>query len=379
MTAIALRDLDGVMPRWSRWVRTRPTLASVDYTLRGVGQVVFMNNPLTGLLILAALWIASPWLGLAATVGVVTATVTAVLLGLDRSALRDGLFGFNGLLSGAGLATFLSPQFSLTVLGYVVLVAAASTVVTVAVTRLLLPTIGLPPLTLPFNVATLAFLLAAYGISSADLATPASAALPGPAADVAPGLRAEPDGPASLDLGAVAGALFRGVGQVFLTDSVPAGILIVAGMALCSRIAAGFALLGSAAGLGTALLVGGDGFDAYQGLWGYNAVLSAIAVGGMFYVLTWRSALLAVAAAVTASLTFVAVGIAFTPLGLPALTLPFCLATFAFLLLAGATARFPPVPATEATYPEEHRRRARHQAYPGDGQSEKVEPRSEGP
>jgi urea transporter len=347
VTTLPLRRMDGVMPRWSSWTQSRPVLDFLDYTLRGVGQVVFMNNPVTGLLILVGLWVAGAWLGLAATVGVLAATATAVLLGLDRDALRAGLFGFNGTLVGAGLATFLAPEFSVVVGAYVVLVAAASTVVTVALTRLLLPTVGLPPLTLPFNVVTLTFLLAAYSIASADPAPSTAPALPAPDSAVDTG----------VDLAGLAGGLFHGVGQVFLADNVVAGLLIVIGIAVCSRIGAGFALLGSAAGLGTALLLGGDGVAAQDGLWGYNAVLSAMAIGGVFSVLTWRSALLAVAAAVTASVVFVATGTALAPLGLPALTLPFCLATFAFLLLAGSSSHFDPVPATEVTTPEDHRRR----------------------
>ena len=33
--------------------------------------------------------------------------------------------------------------------------------------------------------------------------------------------------------------------------------------------------------------------DIYFGLWGYNSVLACIAIGGMFYALTWQVHLLA--------------------------------------------------------------------------------------
>lgn len=33
--------------------------------------------------------------------------------------------------------------------------------------------------------------------------------------------------------------------------------------------------------------------DIYSGLWGYNSALSCIAVGGVFYVLTWETHILA--------------------------------------------------------------------------------------
>lgn len=34
--------------------------------------------------------------------------------------------------------------------------------------------------------------------------------------------------------------------------------------------------------------------DIYSGLWGYNSCLSCIAIGGVFYALTWQSHLLAI-------------------------------------------------------------------------------------
>ena len=34
--------------------------------------------------------------------------------------------------------------------------------------------------------------------------------------------------------------------------------------------------------------------NIYSGLWGYNCVLACIAIGGMFYALTWQIHLLAV-------------------------------------------------------------------------------------
>ena len=53
-------------------VEANPVLDFVDYRLRGVGQVVFMNNPITGLLILIGLFVASAWLGTAAVIGLVS-------------------------------------------------------------------------------------------------------------------------------------------------------------------------------------------------------------------------------------------------------------------------------------------------------------------
>ncbi len=90
-------------------------------------------------------------------------------------------------------------------------------------------------------------------------------------------------------------AIFRGISQLFFANSVVAGIIIVVGIAVCSRIAAIFALVGSTVGMLTGLALGANGVAIYNGLWGFNSFDAALAVGGVFFVLTWRAGLLAVA------------------------------------------------------------------------------------
>jgi hypothetical protein len=91
-----LRLLDGTMPALGERVRNVPVVGFFEYCLRGIGQVVFMNSPITGLFILAAAWIYEPWFGFAGTLGVVASTLAAHALGFDRDAIHAGLYGFNG-------------------------------------------------------------------------------------------------------------------------------------------------------------------------------------------------------------------------------------------------------------------------------------------
>ena len=72
----------------------------IRVVLRGVGQVFFCGNAVTGLIFLIALYIGGLTAGLAATVGVVTSTVTAYLLGFSEDDIDAGLYGFNGTLVG---------------------------------------------------------------------------------------------------------------------------------------------------------------------------------------------------------------------------------------------------------------------------------------
>ena len=60
-----------------------------------------------------------------------------------------------------------------------------------------------------------------------------------------------------------------------------------------------------------------------------------------------------------AALLFGAIASLFIPWGLPALTLPFCFATLAFVLLKGASTKLEPVAVEDITTPEEHLARSR--------------------
>src|SRR5262245_24453696 len=66
-----------------------PAIEVVGSLLRGVGQVMFQNNPITGLLFLVGIFINSYEYGLSALLGLVVATPAAYLLGADRTLISE--------------------------------------------------------------------------------------------------------------------------------------------------------------------------------------------------------------------------------------------------------------------------------------------------
>jgi urea transporter len=211
---------------------------------------------------------------------------------------------------------------------------------------------------LAFNFITLIFLIGALDFANgrvSGLIAPADAQVT--RGEVGTALRAATDTATANNLEGVVNAILRGISQLFFANSIVSGLVIIAALAVCSRIAAVFALVGSAVGMLTGLALGASGVAIYNGLWGFNSFDAALAVGGVFFVLTWRSGLLAVGCAVLAALLFGAIASLFTPWGLPALTLPFCFATLAFVLLKGASDRLTAVEVADITTPEEHRQR----------------------
>src|SRR6266516_523192 len=132
---------------WSERAAGNPVVTMVDTLLRGTGQVMFQNNPLTGLLFLAGIFVNSGKLGGLGILGLATSTLTAYLLGADRTLIRNGLFGFNGILVGIGLAFFLN--YNGLLIGYVILGGALSTVAMMALANVF-SVWDMPALTAPF-------------------------------------------------------------------------------------------------------------------------------------------------------------------------------------------------------------------------------------
>jgi urea transporter len=334
---------------WARMAERNPAVGGVDTLLRGVGQVMFQNNPLTGLLFLVGIFVNSFKLGGAGLLGLAASTLAAYLLGADRALIRAGLFGFNGILVGIALAFFF--EFDLLLAVYIVLGAAVSTIVMMALINLLTPW-DMPALTAPFVLTTWLLLFAVYQFDFLQPTALIAPLTPEPGAAVLTELRELATGTGGLTIVTLAHGLFRGVGEVMFEDNLLTGVIFLVAILVNSRISALFAVLGSAVALLTALALGGDGFAIYHGLYGFNAVLCAIALGGLFFVLTWKSAVYALLAVVFSVVAFAAIAVLLAPIGMPALTAPFVLTTWLFLWPKAGFGALEPVALADVTTAE---------------------------
>jgi urea transporter len=342
-----------VTDRWANLAETNPGVGAVDTLLRGVGQVMFQNNPITGLLFLVGIFINSYKFGLFALLGVAVSTATAYLLGADRTLIRNGLFGFNGVLTGIALGFFL--QFDGLLVAYIIVGAAVSTIVMMALADLL-ANWDMPALTAPFVITTWLMLFGVYSfghLQPTPLIAPV-AVEPGAAVDTT--LRSVPFGGAAGNSASnLANAVFSGIGEVMFQDNAWTGLVFLVAILVNSRISAAFAFAGSLLAMLTAMALGGAGVAIYHGLYGFNAVLTAIALGGLFLRLSWPSALYALVGAIFSTVAFAGLSVALSPIGMPALTAPFVITTWLFLLPKSAFRALEPVPMSEVTTPEQVR------------------------
>lgn len=299
---------------------------------RGVGQVFFCCNAVTGLIFLIALYVGGITAGLAATVGVVSSTIAAYVLGFSEDDIDAGLYGFNGTLVGPCLFLFLehTPQLWL----YVVLASVLSTVVLAALMRILQP-YNIPVSTSPFVLTCWMFMVAVYSFDGFSRGP----VLPAPAipADIAAASVVTTEF-ATLSKDAIEAwytAITKGIGEVMFADSVIVGILFLTGIAITSMRGAVMALLGAIVGVAVPVLLGADKTLIAMGLYAFNPVLTMMAVGWVFLKPTAGSALLALLAGILTIICQAGLANFLAPIGLPTLTFPFVLVMWMFLFAAG--------------------------------------------
>lgn len=299
--------------------------------LRGVGQVFFCCNAVTGLIFLAALYVGGITAGLAATVGVISSTITAYLLGFSDDDIDAGLYGFNGTLVGPCLFLFLenTPQLWL----YVVLASVLSTIVLAALMRILQP-YNIPASTSPFVLTCWMFMVAVYsfdGFSRGPVLP-----VPGIPADIAATSVIATEFATLTQDAAEAWytAVTKGIGEVMFADSVIVGILFLIGIAITSLRGASMALAGAIVGVVLPICLGADKTLIEMGLYAFNPVLTMMAVGWVFLKPTTGTAILALLAGMLTVICQAGLANFLAPIGLPTLTFPFVLVMWMFLFAA---------------------------------------------
>lgn len=292
--------------------------------LRGASQVFFMENALTGFLFLVAIAYASYLTGgwattLGAVIGLLVATITAQLMDCDEAGISSGLYGFNGILIGVALPTFIavSPQLWF----YIVIGAAVSTVVTASFGATLTKSWGIPGSTGPFVLTGWLMVAGAYSFGSLNVSGDSIKL----ASDYLSGTAFIPT---SMELVEI---FFRNIAQVFLLGSAVSGAIILVGIFIAS-IPAGIATAaGSLIALICAIVMRADPADVLQGLYGFSPVLTALAISVIFLKTSGKVIVYAILATITTVFVQGAYDVIMSPFGLPSFTAPYVLTMYLFI------------------------------------------------
>lgn len=288
----------------------------ISASLKGISQVILIENTITGFLILVAITIASYYLGIIALLSALIGTLVGKAGGANEETINQGLLGYNSVLTGMALALFLDGPY----MWVVALVASAIAAIFSAAMMRLMKRTQIPVLTAPFIILTWFTLLSSYKLKGIRL-NPQLA--PQNLANWTLNITGEIN---------LIDAIFHGIGQVFFLDHLISGIILFMAVLFASRKLALYTAIGNIVAIITGYLLGGEHTLIMAGLYGYNAILTIIAVSAVFNHDHHRFSLFSGLFAAGLTVPLVAgMSTLLLPYGLPVLTMPFVLCTWLIL------------------------------------------------
>jgi urea transporter len=328
----------------------------IDACLRSFGQVFFQNSPVSGALFIIALLASStPVMAAVAMLAVASANLFSIVFEYDAGLRSSGIWGYNASLVGCGLTVFMwnasdpsrTPADALSILWAVPFLSCICVMLTSAVASISVPN-GITPLTFPFQLATWWWLLAAQKWTQIG---GTYAPVPG----IIDPIKADDLGLKSYTASSIVEAILSGVAQVFFVQEWWSGVIMLVGIFLCSPISSAWALLGSIISTLISLGFGQPRAFIFAGLCGFNATLTAIAVGGFFLVQSSvKVSIICIIAIVATTILASATSAALSPIGLPPLTWPFTFITWITILSCNSIPGIVSVLVPSLTTAEDH-------------------------
>ncbi len=291
----------------------------IDIILKNISQVLLINNKWTGLFVLIGLFIANWKIGLSALIASLVSYVLAPYMNYSIEEINNGLAGFRPVLTAIALILFLDNNWS----GIIVtIIATVLTLPVGAAIRELLKPYGIAMLTSPFIIVTWIAILIPGQVKSLNTQL-----------DIIPSQVNKTSFSHSYEHIQILQSILEGFSQVFLVPSLLGGLLIIIGIFIGSKKAVMLALLANVVGFIAIAVLGGNTNEINEGLFGYNLVLTVIALGVTFktsmnaYITTILGVILTV---------FIQLGLntLLIPFYLPAFTVPFILSAW-LMLFAG--------------------------------------------
>jgi urea transporter len=266
---------------------TKISLFTGEAVLNSYSQVFFTENKILAVILFLVSFI-DWWIGLSGLIAVLTAVILAEILDYSHIVVRKGLFSFNSLLVGLGVGTYFSVSAEV-----VLLIIIGSTVAFFCTVLLMgiLEKYGLPFLSFPFLFAMWLLLLSFPAFSG--IALNAEALYQSNMfhkiggnllVNIVNALTQFFDG-TGFD------TYFLSLGAIFFQFNILAGILIAIGLLIHSRVHFLFSLFGFFIAFWFYSFLGIYTGTLNYTYYGFNFVLSAIAIGGYFLIPSRQSLL----------------------------------------------------------------------------------------
>lgn len=284
-------------------------------SLKGISQVMLIENAISGLIILAAITIASYSLGIITFLSAIIGTLIGKAGGADQEGVSQGLYGYNSVLTGMALFLFLRGDDR----WIIALFGAAIAAIFSAAMMYFMRQSDMPILTFPFIALTWFLLMATYRLVSFKISP-----------ELVPQTLSNWHLNITGEIHWIDG-IFTGIGQIFFLNHNLSGLLLFAAIFWAGWKFGVYAIIGNIAALLTSFGLGGEHPLIFSGLYGYNAILTIIAVSIVFKEKERNGLLIGIFAACLTVLITASISTWLLPFGLPTLTMPFVLCTWLIL------------------------------------------------
>ena len=301
-------------------------------TLRGIGQVAFVNSAVTGGLIYTGCSLERPLAAFLGLLACLLGTSLGFVIPSEREAAINGLYGYNGYLFGMGVGYFnaglTKNAYDWITLVQLLPVVLLGGIICFLVHVALSKSMAVPPFTFAYNITLSCWLSYAATLAPDSCFSPTFMS-PHQSPEAVQYISYN-----NIDFPWFMTTALAGVGQVFFCPELRGSVLIICGLAVGSPIAATLGFFGGIIGSGVAILTHGSVSLAEAGIYGLSAVLASIGLGAFYFCLSWKSVILAfLGSLLSIMMTPLMAGLLVRPGG-PCMTFPFCLAASLLYLSA---------------------------------------------
>lgn len=290
-------------------------------------QIFFSDNIWFGLLLLAVTFL-NPYAGIAGFFAVLLSNSLVLWIGYDRTLTAKGVYGFNSLLTALGLGVTFEQSWQLFI---IIILATFLNILISLMLQGILSKYYLPFLSLPFLATLWMVILATRSFDALALNDKGIFALNELYKAGGDVLVSIYEASQSIPLPVSLKAYFTSLGAIFFQFNLLAGILIAVGLFFFSRIAFSLSLLGFYSAWWFYQLLGIDMSIFIYNYIGFNYILTAIAIGGYFFVPSVSSYLFTVILTPLVALITVSFYNLFSVFQLPVYSLPFNMVVLLFI------------------------------------------------
>lgn len=247
--------------------------------------IFFSNSKILAILLMLASFM-DPVTGLCGLMAALFSNLFADFAGFSVSKIKTGLYGFNSLLVGLGIGSYF--EFSFSLIAIIAVASLLSLLISVSLDAYL-GKYNLPFLSIPFLLAMWVLIIAtnqyfALHFTERHIFRMNEIYALGGQKLLNIYLYIE-----SLPIPGKLNLFFRSLASLLFQHDLLAGILIAAGLLWYSRIAFSLALLGFFSGIYFYQFIGGDISLLNYAVVGFNFTLTSIAIGGFFFIPSYRS------------------------------------------------------------------------------------------